>query len=145
MDNVSIVVSDLKASVDFFKELGMELVGETTVSGDWVGRVIGLKDVVSDIAVLQTPDGHSRLELSSFKTPTATVPADPDLMHEPFNVVGKHRVMFTVDDVRGTVARLQKHGAELVQEIVNYENVYLLCYLRGPDGVMIALAEEIGK
>lgn len=142
MDNVAIVVKDLKAAIVFFTELGMELVGETTVSGDWVGRVIGLKNVVSDIAVMQTPDGHSKIEFSSFKTPEAST---PDLKHETINVVGKHRIMFTVTDIKDTVARLEKLGATLVGEIVRFQDSYLLCYLYGPEGIMVALAEEIGK
>lgn len=142
MDNVAIIVGDIKAAIAFFKELGMELEGETTVKGDWVDRTIGLTDVESDIAVMRTPDGHSKIEFSSFKKPKAST---PDLKNEPINVIGKHRIMFTVDDIKDTYARLQKHGAELVGEIVNFQDTYLLCYLRGPEGIMIALAEEIGS
>lgn len=142
MDNVGLVVNDLKAAIAFFQELGLELMGETTVSGDSVDRLIGLKGVESEIAMLRTPDDHSRLELSRFKTPKASV---PDLKSEPLNVLGKHRMMFAVDDIEDTVARLRTHGAEVVGEIVRYEDAYLLCYLRGPEGIMLALAEEIGS
>ncbi len=138
MDNVAIVVSDLKAAIAFFRELGMELVGETTVKGDWVDRVIGLKGVESDIALMRTPDGYGKIELSRFKAPVAV-----GSENGPMNILGKHRVMFTVDDIEDTVARLRAHGAELVGEIVRYEDVYLLCYLRGPEGIMLGLAEEI--
>jgi catechol 2,3-dioxygenase-like lactoylglutathione lyase family enzyme len=141
MDNVGIVVNDLKAAIAFFEELGMELVGETTVTGDWVDRIVGLKEVESEIAMMRTPDDHIRLELSRFKTPRVTT---PDLKHEQINTLGKHRIMFAVDDIKNTVARLQAHGAELVGEIVKYRDIYLLCYLRGPEGIMLALAEEIG-
>jgi catechol 2,3-dioxygenase-like lactoylglutathione lyase family enzyme len=141
MDNVGIVVNDLKAAIAFFGELGMELVGEATVTGDWVDRVVGLNGVESDIAMMRTPDGHGQLELSQFKAPEVTT---PDLKNEQMNTLGKHRVMFTVDDIKDTVARLQAHGAELVGEIVRYKDAYLLCYLRGPEGIMVALAEEIG-
>ena len=141
MDNVGIVVSDLKAAIAFFSELGMELVGQTTVTGDWVDRTIGLKDVQSDIALMQTPDGLSKIEFSRFKTPEVST---PDLKNEQMNTLGKHRIMFTVDDIKDTVARLRTYGAELVGEIVQYKDIYLLCYLRGPEGIMVALAEEIG-
>lgn len=141
IDNIGIVVSDLQAAIAFFGELGMELVGETTVTGDWVDRIVGLHGVESEIAMMRTPDDRMRLELSKFKTPEATA---PDLKNEQINTLGKHRIMFAVDDIKDTVARLQTHGAELVGEIVQYKNMYLLCYLRGPEGIMIALAEEIG-
>lgn len=140
MDNVAIVVNDLKAATAFFKELGMELVGEATLTGDWVDRTIGLHGVESDIALMQTPDGHSKIEFSKFNMPKVTT---PDVKNEQMNTLGKHRVMFTVDDIKDTVHRLQTHGAELVGEIVRYENAYLLCYLRGPEGIMLALAQEI--
>lgn len=141
MDNVAIVVADLKAAISFFGELGMELIGETTVAGTWVDRVVGLKGVESEIAMMRTPDDHTRLELTRFKTPELRT---PDLKNEQINTLGKHRVMFAVDDIKDTVARLRKHGAELIGEIVQYENMYLLCYLRGPEGIIVALAEEIG-
>ncbi len=140
MDNVGIVVRDLKAAIAFFSELGMELMGETTVAGDWVDRLIGLDDAECGIAMMRTPDDRIRLELSSFKTPE---PASPDLKNEGINTIGKHRIMFAVDDIEDTVARLQTRGAELVGEIVRYQDLYLLCYLRGPEGIMLALAEEI--
>jgi catechol 2,3-dioxygenase-like lactoylglutathione lyase family enzyme len=140
MDNVGIVVSDLKAAIEFFTELGMELVGETSVKGEWVDRVIGLHGSESDIAFMQTPDGHSKIEFSCFKSPT---PTKPDLWNEQANVIGKHRIMFTVTDIKDTVARLQNKGAVLMGEIVNYENTYLLCYLRGPEGIILALAQEL--
>lgn len=140
MDNVEIVVSDMQAAIAFFRELGMELVGETTVQGDIVDRMVGLTGVESDIALMQTPDGHGKIELCRFKAPPVST---PDLAHEQMNTLGKHRVMFTVDDIRDTVTRLQKHGAELVDEIVQYGDAYLLCYLRGPDGILLALAEEL--
>lgn len=142
MDNVAIVVNDIKAAVAFFKELGMELVGEATLTGDWVDRTIGLHGVESDIALMQTPDGHGKIEFSKFKTPPIST---PDLRNEQMNTLGKHRIMFTVDDLKDTVARLQTHGAELVGEIVRYEDSYLLCYVRGPEGIMLALAQEISN
>jgi catechol 2,3-dioxygenase-like lactoylglutathione lyase family enzyme len=138
MDNVGIVVNDLKAAIAFFGELGMELVGETTVTGDWVDRVVGLNGVESEIAMMRTPDDRMRLELSKFKAPEVTT---PDLKNEQINTLGKHRIMFAVDDIKDTV---DTHGAELVGEIVQYRDMYLLCYLRGPEGIMVALAEEIG-
>jgi catechol 2,3-dioxygenase-like lactoylglutathione lyase family enzyme len=141
MDNVGIVVNDLKAAIAFFGELGMELVGEATVRGDWVDRVVGLNGVESEIAMMRTPDDHIRLELSKFKAPEVTT---PDLKNEQINTLGKHRIMFAVDDIKDTIARLHTHGAELVGEVVQYRDMYLLCYLRGPEGIMLALAEEIG-
>ncbi|HEX3671859.1 MAG TPA: VOC family protein [Candidatus Cybelea sp.] len=140
MDNVGIVVSDLDAAIAFFSELGMELVGEATVSGDWVDRVVGLTGVKSDIAMLRTPDNQSRIELSRFNTPEAAI---PDSKNAQINTVGKHRVMFAVDDITNTIARLRARGAELVGEIVQYEDMYLLCYLRGPEGIVVALAQEL--
>ena len=142
MDNVGIVVKDLKAAIAFFGELGMEFVGQANVSGDWVDRVVGVHGVESDIAVMRTPDGHSRIEFASFKAPAVTT---PDLKHEQINTLGKHRLMFAVDDIKETMTRLQDHGAELVGEIVRYKDQYLLCYLRGPEGIMLALAQELGK
>jgi catechol 2,3-dioxygenase-like lactoylglutathione lyase family enzyme len=139
MDNVGIVVDDLKAAIAFFVELGLELDGEMTVEGQSVDRVVGLDGVRSDIAMLRTPDGHSRLELSKFHTPPATA-AEPNV---PVNTLGIRRIMFAVDDIRETLARLQAHGAELVGEVVQYEDTYRLCYVRGPEGIMIALAEQL--
>jgi catechol 2,3-dioxygenase-like lactoylglutathione lyase family enzyme len=139
MDNIGITVNDLKAVVAFFVELGLELEGEMTVEGDWVDRIIGLDGVRCDIAMMRTPDGHSRLELSKFQTPPAT-PGEPN---RPVNTLGVGRIMFAVDDVNEVLARLQTHGAKLVGEVVQYENAYLLCYVRGPEGILIALAQEI--
>jgi catechol 2,3-dioxygenase-like lactoylglutathione lyase family enzyme len=139
MDNVGIVVDDLKAAIAFFADLGLELEGETTVEGQWVDRVVGLDGVRSDIAMLRTPDGHGRLELSKFHTPPA-VSAEPNA---PVNTLGMGRIMFAVDDIDAAVARLQAHGAELVGEVVQYEDTYRLCYVRGPEGIVIALAEQL--
>lgn len=139
IDNVGIVVKDLKAAIAFFVELGMELEGETTVEGEWVDRVIGLDDAKSDIAMLRTPDGGCMLELSSFQKPlTADTETDMSV-----NAQGKHRIMFAVTDIDDVVARLQKLGAEVVDEVVRYGDVYRLCYMRGPEGIIIALAEQL--
>ncbi|HEY3021265.1 MAG TPA: VOC family protein [Solirubrobacteraceae bacterium] len=140
MDNVLIVVDDLEAAKAFFGELGMELEGETTVEGRWVDRVVGLDDVRADIAMMRTPDGHGRVELSKFHTPPA-VRAEPE--NAPTNALGMRRVMFVVDDVDGVVARLRTHGAELVGEIAQYEDIYRLCFVRGPEGIIIGLSEEL--
>lgn len=140
MDNVLIVVEDLEAVKAFFVELGMELEGETTVEGDWVGRVVGLEEVRADIAMLRTPDGHGRVELTKFHTPPA-VRVEPE--RAPANALGIRRIMFAVDDVDDVVARLRSHGAELVGEIAQYEDVYRLCFLRGPEGIIIGLAEQL--
>lgn len=139
MHNVGIVVDDLKAAIAFFTELGLELEGETTVEGQWVDRIVGLDGVRSDIAMMRTPDGHGRLELSKFQRPTATG-VEPNA---PVNTLGMRRIMFTVEDVKEVLTRLQAHGAELVGEIVRYEDMYLLCYVRGPEGIFIALAEPL--
>ena len=139
MDNVGIVVDDLKAATAFFVELGLELEGETTVEGQWVDRCVGLEGVRSDIAMLKTPDGHGRLELSKFHTPPATT-AEPNA---PVNKLGMGRIMFAVEDIQDVLARLKAHGAELVGEVVQYEDQYRLCYLRGPEGLIVALAEEL--
>jgi catechol 2,3-dioxygenase-like lactoylglutathione lyase family enzyme len=141
MDNVLIVVEDLEAAKAFFAELGMELQGETQVEGPWVDRVVGLDGVRADIAMMRTPDGHSRIELSKFHTPPA-VRAEPK--DAPANALGIRRIMFAVDDIDDTVARLRNHGAELVDEIAQYEDLYRLCFLRGPEGIIIGLAEELG-
>lgn len=141
IDNVGIVVEDLKAAIAFFVELGMELEGETTVEGEWVDRVIGLEGVRSDIAMLRAPDGHSRLELSRFQKPIMNNTES----NTPINTPGKHRVMFTVTDIDDVISRLKKHGAELVDEVVRFEDMYKLCYLRGPEGLVIALAEQINQ
>ena len=140
MDNVLIVVENLEAAKAFFVELGMELEGETTVEGDWVGQVIGLKGVRADIAMMRTPDGHGKVELTKFHTPAA-IKSDPE--NAPANTLGLRRIMFTVDDVDNVVARLRNHGAELVGEIAQYEDVYRLCFIRGPEGIIIGLAEEL--
>ena len=138
MDNVGIVVDDLKAAIAFFVELGLELEGETTVEGQWVDRCVGLEGVRSDIAMLKTRDGHGRLELSKFHTPPATT-AEPNA---PVNTLGMGRIMFAVEDIEDVLARLKAHGAELVGEVVQCEDQYTLCCVRGPEGI-IALAEEL--
>jgi catechol 2,3-dioxygenase-like lactoylglutathione lyase family enzyme len=140
MDNVGIVVDDLKAAIAFFVELGLELEGEMAVEGSWVDRCVGLEGVRNDIAMLRTPDGHGRLELIKFNAPTATT-AEPNA---PVNTLGIRRIMFAVDDIDDVLARLQARGGELVGEVVQYEDKYRLCYLRGPEGIIIALAQEIG-
>ena len=139
MDNVGIVVNDLKAAIAFFTELGLELEGEATVEGRWVDRIVGLEGVRSDIVMLRTPDGHGRLELTKFHTPPART-AEPNA---PVNTLGIRRIMFAVDDIDAVVASLRAHGAELVGEVVQYEDKYRLCYVRGPEGIMIALAEPL--
>ena len=141
MDNVGIVVEDLKAAIAFFVELGLELEGETTVEGQWVDRIVGLNGVRSDIVMMRTPDGHSRLELSKFQKPTA-ISTEPNI---PVNTLGIRRIMFAVTDIDDVVTRLKKHGAELVGEVAQYEDMYRLCYLRGPEGIMVALAEQLGN
>ena len=141
MDNVGIVVDDLGAAVSFFTELGMELEGKAQVEGLWADRTVGLDGVQSEIAMMRTPDGHSKLELSKYHNPAASgaEPANP-----PPNTLGLHRIMFAVDDIDDTVARLRAHGAELLGEVTQYESIYRLCYLRGPAGIIVALAEQIG-
>jgi catechol 2,3-dioxygenase-like lactoylglutathione lyase family enzyme len=141
MDNVGIIVDDLKAAIAFFTELGMELGGETTIEGQGVDRLLGLDGVRSDIVMMKTPDGHSRLELSKFQKPEA-INTEPNM---PVNTLGIRRIMFAVTDIDDVVARLQKHGAELVGEVVQYEGTYRLCYLRGPEGILVALAEQLSK
>jgi catechol 2,3-dioxygenase-like lactoylglutathione lyase family enzyme len=141
MDNVLIVVDDLEAAIAFFVELGMELEGQMTVEGPSVDKVVGLEGSRSDIAMMRTPDGHGRLELDKFHTPTA-VRSDPE--DAPVNTLGIRRIMFAVDDIEAVLSRLQAKGAELMGEVVQYEDSYRLCYVRGPEGIMIALAEELG-
>ncbi|MFI9741138.1 VOC family protein [Streptomyces sp. NPDC052494] len=141
MDNVLIVVDDLDAVIAFFVELGMELEGRMPVEGRWVERVIGIDDVRQEVAMLRTPDGHSGIELAKFHTPQA-VRAEPQ--DAPANTLGMRRVMFAVDDIENVVARLRTHGAELVGELVQYENIYRLCYVRGPEGIIVGLAEQLG-
>ena len=140
MDNVLIVVEDLEAVTAFFIELGMELEGETLVEGDWVGSVIGLEDVRADITMMRTPDGNGRVELTRFHTPPA-VRAEPE--DAPTNALGIRRIMFTVVDIDEIVARLRNHGAELVGGIATYEDSYRLCFMRGPEGIIVGLAEEL--
>ena len=142
MDNVLIVVDDLEAAKAFFAELGMELEGETTVEGPYVDSLIGLKDVRATLAMMRTPDGHGRIELDKFHTPPA-VRAEPE--SAPANTLGIRRIMFAVDDIDDVVARLRSHGAELVGEIAQYEDIYRLCFLRGPEGILIGLAEQLGN
>ncbi|HEY6607861.1 MAG TPA: VOC family protein [Candidatus Limnocylindria bacterium] len=141
MDNVLIVVDDLDAVIAFLVELGMELEGRTPIEGAWADRVIGIDGARSEIAVLKTPDGHGRIELTKFHEPAAVGPKPKD---QPVNALGYRRVMFAVDDVDEVVARLQAHGAELVGEVVQYEDVYRLCYMRGPEGIIVGLAQELG-
>ena len=140
MDNVLIVVEDLEAVKAFFVELGMELEGETTVEGPWADRVVGLNDVRADIAMMRTPDGHGRVELSKFHTPPA-VRAEPE--DAPSNALGMRRIMFAVDDIDDVVARLRGHGAELLDEIAQFEDLYRLCFLRGPEGIIIGVAQQL--
>ena len=141
MDNVGIVVESLDAAISFFAELGLELEGRAMVEGVWAGRVTGLGDQRVEIAMMRTPDGHSRLELSRFITP----PVVADHRNAPVNALGYLRVMFAVDDIDDTLVRLRKHGAELVSsEVVQYQDAYRLCYIRGPEGLLIGLAQELG-
>ena len=141
MDNVLIVVEDLEAAKAFFTELGMEFEGEATVEGPWVDKTVGLAGVRATNAMMRTPDGHGRIELSKFHSPPAvsSEPADP-----PTNTLGIGRIMFAVDDIDDVVARLSDHGGELLDEIVQYEDIYRLCFMRGPEGIIIGLAEELG-
>ena len=139
MDNVGIVVESLDTAIAFFAELGMKLEGRTTIEGEWAGRVTGLGEQSVEIAMMVTPDGHSRLELSRFLAPPVA-----DHRNAPVNALGYLRVMFAVDDIDETLARLRKHGAQLVGEVVQYEDSYRLCYIRGPEGLLIGLAEQLG-
>src|ERR671933_1014217 len=141
MDNIGIVVDDLADTIDFFRELGLELEGRATIEGEWAGRVTGLGDQRVEIAMMRTPDGHGRIELSRFLAP----PVVEDHRNAPVNALGYLRVMFAVDDLDDTLARLRRHGAQLVDEVVQYEDVYRLCYVRGPEGILIGLAEQIGR
>lgn len=141
MDNVGIVVEDLAAAIEFFRELGLELEGQAVVEGEWAGRVTGLGHQRVEIAMMRTPDGHSRIELSRFLEPSVVA----DHRNAPVNALGYLRVMFAVDDLDATLSRLREHGVELVStEVVRYEDVYRLCYVRGPEGILIGLAEELG-
>ena len=141
MDNVSIVVESLDDAISFFSEIGLKLEGRMVIEGEWAGRVTGLGDQKVEIAMMVTPDGHSRIELSKFIDP----PVVSDHRNAPVNALGYLRVMFTVADVDEMVSRLIKHGAALVGEVVQYENSYRLCYMRGPDGLLIGLAEELKR
>ena len=141
MDNVGIVVESLDEAISFFTELGLKLEGRATVEGEWAGRVTGLGSQRVEIAMMVTPDGHSRLEISRFLTP----PVVADHRNAPVNALGYLRVMFTVDDIDEMLARLRKHGAQLVGEVVQYEDSYRLCYIRGPEGLLIGLAEQLGN
>jgi catechol 2,3-dioxygenase-like lactoylglutathione lyase family enzyme len=139
MDNVGIVVDDLDATIDFFRELGLELEGRATIEGEWAGRVTGLGDQHVEIAMMRTPDGHSRLELSRFLRPAVIA----DHRNAPVNALGYLRVMYAVDDLDETLERLRKRGAQLVGEVIRYEDVYRLCYIRGPGGLLIGLAQQL--
>ena len=141
MDNVLIVVEDIEAAKAFFVELGMELEGEMPLEGPWVDRVVGLENVRSEIATMRTPDGHGRVELSKFHSPAA-ISAEPQ--NAPVNTLGLRRIMFAVDNLDDVVARLRSHGAELVGEVAQYEDKYRLCFIRGPEGIILGLAEELG-
>ena len=141
MDNVLIVVDDLEAAKAFFVELGMELEGEMPLEGRWVDRVVGLENVRCEIATMRTPDGRGRVELSKFHAPAA-LKAEPK--NAPVNALGIRRIMFAVDDVDDVLARLRAHGAELVGEVAQYEDKYRLCFIRGPEGIIVGLAEQLG-
>src|ERR1700694_2268544 len=140
MDNVGIVVEDIDAAIEFFTELGLELEGRAPIEGDWADGVTGLRNMRVEIAMMRMPDGHGRIELSRFLAP----PVVADHRNAPVNALGYLRVMFAVDDLDDTLARLRRHGAQLVDEVVQYEDVYRLCYVRGPEGILIGLAEQIG-
>ncbi|MDQ3897990.1 MAG: VOC family protein [Actinomycetota bacterium] len=140
MDNVAIVVDDLDAAIAFFTELGMELEGRAQIEGLFADRTVGLNGVRSEIAMMRTPDGHGKLELTKYHNPAA-IAAEPQ--NPPPNTLGLHRVMFAVDDVEDVIARLRTHGAELLGDLVQYEDSYRLCYVRGPEGIIVALAEQL--
>jgi catechol 2,3-dioxygenase-like lactoylglutathione lyase family enzyme len=141
MDNVGIVVEDLDAAIGFFLELGLTLEGRMPIEGEWAGRVTGVRGQRVEVAMMRTPDGHSRLELSRFATPAIA----SDHRKAPVNSLGYLRVMFTVEDIDDTLARLKKLGASVVDEVVNYQNTYRLCYIRGVEGILIGLAQELGQ
>ena len=141
MDNVGIVVADLDAAIAFFTELGLVLEGRAPIAGDWADRVTGLRDMRVEIAMMRTPDGHGRLELSRFLAP----PVAADHRRAPVNALGYLRVMFAVDDIDATLGRLLKRGATLVGDVVQYADMYRLCYIRGPEGILIGLAQELGQ
>jgi catechol 2,3-dioxygenase-like lactoylglutathione lyase family enzyme len=140
MDNVDIVVDDLAAAIAFFRELGLELEGQAPVEGQWVGRLIGLDGVRVDIAMMRTPDGHGKVELTKFHTPAA---AGAEPKNAPVHTLGIRRIMFAVEDLDAVLPRLRAHGAELLGEVAQYEDKYRLCYVRGPEGILIALAEQL--
>jgi catechol 2,3-dioxygenase-like lactoylglutathione lyase family enzyme len=140
MDNVLIVVEDLNAAIAFFIELGMELEGRMELEGEWVDGVIGIDGARDEIAMLKTPDGHSRIELTQFQRPAAVGPSPRDL---PVNALGYRRVMFAVDDLDDVLARLRTHGAELVRDVMQYEDAYRLCFIRGPEGIIVGLAQPL--
>jgi catechol 2,3-dioxygenase-like lactoylglutathione lyase family enzyme len=140
MDNVLVVVEDLDAAIAFFLELGMELEGRMELSGEWVDRTIGVDNARDEIAMLRTPDGHGKLELTQFQHPAAVGPNPKDL---PVNALGYRRIMFAVDDLDDVLARLKAHGAELVRDVVQYEDLYRLCFIRGPEGIIIGLAQAL--
>jgi catechol 2,3-dioxygenase-like lactoylglutathione lyase family enzyme len=139
MDNIGIVVEDIDAAIEFFTELGLELEGRAPIEGEWASRVTGLPNMRVEIALMRTPDGHSRIEMSRFLAP----PVVADHRSAPVNALGYLRIMFAVEDINDTLARLGKHGAELVGEVVDYEDTYRLCYIRGPEGIIIGLAQEL--
>jgi len=141
MDNVGIVVENLDAAIEFFTELGLELEGRASIAGDWADGVTGLRDMRVEIAMLRTPDGHSRLELSRFLAP----PVVADHRNAPVNALGYLRVMFTVEDIDDTLARLSERGAVIVGKVVQYQDAYRLCYIRGPEGILIGLAQQLGQ
>jgi predicted enzyme related to lactoylglutathione lyase len=140
MDNAAIVVEDLDAAIAFFRELGLDLEGCATIEGEWAGRVTGLGDQCVEIAMMRTPDGHSRLELSRFLRPSVVA----DHRNAPVNALGYLRIMFAVEDIDDTLEKLRKHGTQLVGEVVQYGDVYRLCYIRGPEGLLIGLAQKLG-
>ena len=141
MDNVGIVVESLETAISFFAELGLELEGRGTIEGEWAGRITGLGDQRVEVAMMRTPDGHSRLELSRFLAPAVIA----DHRKAPVNALGYLRVMFAVEDIDDTLARLSKRGAKLVGKLVQYKDVYRLCYIRGPEGILIGLAQQLGQ
>jgi catechol 2,3-dioxygenase-like lactoylglutathione lyase family enzyme len=141
MDNVGVVIEDIDAAIEFFTELGLDLEGRALIEGDWAGGVTGLHDMRVEIAMMRTPDGHSRLEISRFLAP----PVVADHRSAPVNALGYLRVMFTVQDIDDTLLRLRRHGAKLVGEVVQYGETYRLCYIRGPEGILIGLAQELGQ
>ncbi|HEX6925161.1 MAG TPA: VOC family protein [Longimicrobiaceae bacterium] len=141
MDNVGIVVEDLDSTIDFFTELGLELEGRGPIEGEWAEGVTGLRGMRVEVAMMRTPDGHSRLELSRFLAPTVVA----DNRRAPVNALGYLRVMFAVDDLDDTLARLRKHGAGVVDQVVRYGDSYRLCYVRGPEGILLGLAQELGQ